>query len=93
MEKQDLKQQIDHVLGRLRTLRDEARVRAHLGNMELQDALRDLETRLDAAERTAKHASDAVFGALRALEAKFVQLGEKLASAEPLGGGKGTTAN
>lgn len=90
MEVHELKQQIDNLIGRLRTLRDELRVRAHLGNMELQDALRELETHLDTAENTAKHASAAVVGALRELEAKFVYLGDKLASAEPLGGGKGT---
>jgi hypothetical protein len=92
MEKNDLNQQIDHLLGRLRTLRDEIRVRSHLGSMELHDARRELETRLDEAERTAKQASAAVLAALRELEAKFLLLGEKLASAEPLGGGLGSSA-
>lgn len=89
MEKRDLKQQIDQALGRLRTLRDELRVHAHLGNMELHDALRDLEVDLEQAERAAKHATDAVFRTLRDLEARFEQLGKKLASAEPRGSEEG----
>lgn len=89
MEKQDLKQQIDQALGRLRTLRDDLRVRAHLGNMELRDGLRDLEANLQQAEHAAQQATAAAFSKLRAIEAKFEQLGQKLSTAEPLGGGKG----
>lgn len=81
MEKLDLKPQIDKALGRLRTLRDDIRVRIHLGGMDLQDALRDLEARFDAAERSAKHASDELLGALHKLETKFAKLAEKLAAA------------
>ena len=82
MAKLALNEQIDTSLGWLRTLRDEIRVRAHLGSMDLQDALRDLETRLDEVERSAKQASEVVLGTLRDLEAKFVALGDKLAFAE-----------
>lgn len=92
MNKSDIQQQIDQALERLRTLRDELRVRAHLGNMDLHDTLRDLEVRLDQAEGAAKNATDTVFRTLRELEARFEYLGEKLAKAEPLGGGKGVSA-
>lgn len=80
MEKLNVKQQTDKALGRLRTLRDDIRVRIHLGGMDLQDTLRDLEARMDTAERTAKHASEELLVALQNLETKFVQLGDKIAA-------------
>ncbi len=92
MEKSELNQQIDQALGRVRTLRDELRVRAHLGGMDLRDVLRDLEGRLDQAERAAKQATDTVVGTLRDLEGRFEELADKLSGAEPLGGGKGMSA-
>ncbi len=83
METQDIHQQIDKLLGPLRTLRDELRVRAHLGNMEMKDALRDLEGSLDGVERMAKHAADSALTAVHELHAKFLPLRTKLASGAP----------
>jgi len=74
-------QQLNRLLDRMRTLRDDLRVRAHLGNMDLRDALRELEQRFDEAERSA-------VATLHELEVRFIRLGEKLASAEPLAGNK-----
>ena len=89
MENSESNEQSEILLDRLRTMRDELRVRAHLGNMELKESLRDLEERLADAERLAKRTSEAVVSKLCALEARFSELSEKLASAEPLGGAKG----
>lgn len=93
MDQLDVKQQIDQSLGRLRTMRDEMRVRAHLGGMELQDALRELEQRLDAAsERATQHAAESVLTALHELDKTFTQFATKLAAIAPSGEAKHAAA-
>jgi predicted nuclease with TOPRIM domain len=47
VDTEDIKRQFERSLAELETLRDEARVRVHLGTMELKDKLRELEARLD----------------------------------------------
>jgi len=89
MDTPDIKAEIGKVLDRLHTMRDEVRVRIHLGSMELKDAWRKLEDLLLEGEQKAKQASDAVLVDLHALGAKIEELSEKLSTSEPLGGGKG----
>lgn len=47
IDTEDLKRQFERSLAELETLRDETRVRVHLGTMELKDKLRELEERLE----------------------------------------------
>jgi hypothetical protein len=62
---ESLRGDIESALNQLRTLRDEARVKIHLGSMEARAAWERLEPQLVAAERAAAHASK---GALQAIE-------------------------
>ena len=60
----DLQAQVDKNLQKLKTLRDEVRVRAHLFSMELKDAWNELEPKLTSAELAAKKATEASAAAL-----------------------------
>lgn len=60
----DLQKQVDNNLQKLRTIRDEVRLHAHLFNMELKDAWQELEPKLTQAELKAKKATEATAAAL-----------------------------
>ena len=65
--------ELEKNLEKLRTLRDEVRVRAHLAKMDVKDRWRELEPRVtDVVEQAAKSASEAsrtaVTEAIEALE-------------------------
>jgi predicted transcriptional regulator len=55
----ELKTELRKGLERLQTLRDEVRVRVHLGGMELKDQWRKLEPHLGEVEKKAEEASEA----------------------------------
>jgi hypothetical protein len=67
----DLQKQVDKNLQKLRTVRDEVRLHAHLFNMELKEAWEKLEPKLTQAELKAKKATEAsavaLGGAIEAL--------------------------
>lgn len=72
------REKIEHVLNRLRTERDELRVRAHLARAEareewdkLEDKWGDLESRAAAAGKEAKEASGDVRSAFDMLAAEI----------------------
>jgi hypothetical protein len=62
-----LRDDIAKALTRLRTLRDEARVKIHLGSMDARDAWGRLEPRLLEAERAAEHVSQATLETIDAV--------------------------
>lgn len=64
------------VLSRAKTLRDEIRVKLHLGNMDMKDRFAELHARVEEAER---HAESATHDAVQALEETATRL-EKLAA-------------
>lgn len=49
--KDELREGVEEVLADLRSMRDEVRLKIHLGNMELQDRWEKLEPRVGAVER------------------------------------------
>ncbi len=55
----DTKNDFELARAQLRTLRDEIRVHLHLGSMDLKDAWKKLEPRLDEAERVVGEVSEA----------------------------------
>jgi hypothetical protein len=55
---------IEGAMNRLRTLRDEARVKIHLGSMDARAAWERLQPQLVEAERAAAHASKAALDAI-----------------------------
>lgn len=83
---QDIAQQVEQKLGHLRTLRDDIRVRLHLGRMELADRFRELEPRLQEVERAAQHATQETLQSLRNLGERLEKLSAELSQHEPLGG-------
>ena len=70
-KKKELQKQIDESLSKLRTLRDEIRVQAHLFGMELKQAWAALEPRVLKAEEAALEVTEvsaaALGGAIQAL--------------------------
>ena len=71
MQANELQKTIDNNLKKLRTLRDEIRVQAHLFGMEMKAAWKDLEPRVIKAEEAAVEATAvsaaALGGAIQAL--------------------------
>ena len=62
----DLKAELEKGIARLATLRDEVRVRAHLGSMDLQKQWDELEPRIESAiDRATQDMSSASHAALR----------------------------
>ncbi len=65
---QDVKSDLETALGRLRTLRDEARVRVHLAGLDIRDAWSKLEPKIEDAEREAgQRATDALVKTVQTL--------------------------
>jgi hypothetical protein len=61
----DLRAEIMKLRQSLETLRDEVRVRIHLGAMDAKDAWKKIETQIAAAEDAAEHASESSREALK----------------------------
>ncbi|MEO6419764.1 MAG: hypothetical protein ABIP39_10175 [Polyangiaceae bacterium] len=57
MEKAELKHELESLLTELQALRDDVRVRIHLGELEAKEAWNDLEPRIDRLEREMKSAA------------------------------------
>jgi predicted nucleic acid-binding Zn-ribbon protein len=58
-EVSELKKEVRKSLERLQSLRDEVRVRLHLGSLELKDQWRKLEPQLGDVERKAEELTEA----------------------------------
>jgi len=61
----DLRAEITKLRQSLETLRDEVRVRIHLGAMDAKDAWKKIEPQIAAAEDAAEHASESSREALK----------------------------
>jgi len=61
----DLRAEIMKLRQSLETLRDEVRVRIHLGAMDAKDAWKKIEPQIAAAEDAAEHASESSREALK----------------------------
>jgi hypothetical protein len=61
----DLQTEIKKLSQSLETLRDEVRVRIHLGAMDAKDAWNKMEPQIAAAERAAEHVSESSREALK----------------------------
>lgn len=65
-------------LQRLQTLRDEVRVRIHLGGMELKEVWRDLEGKIFEAEKWVEGAASDALAKLQSLTPQVEELSKKL---------------
>jgi hypothetical protein len=74
-EHEQLRAEMDRAMDHLRALRDEARVKVHLGSMEARDEWDRLQPVLREAERVAGQASRA---ALQSVEATVQKLSDLL---------------
>jgi uncharacterized protein YdcH (DUF465 family) len=75
--KDELKQDAQGALASLRTLRDELRVRIHLGGMEARLKFEELERDFDRIQSAAKRGADA---SVEDLKESFLELKESLKS-------------
>jgi chromosome segregation ATPase len=75
---EQIRQQLHDSLQSLRTLRDEIRVDLHLAGMEAKTKWRELEPRLEEAERFAREVSETSRTALDEILAKFRAFRESL---------------
>jgi ferritin-like metal-binding protein YciE len=57
MEKTEMKHELESLLTELQALRDDVRVRIHLGEMEAKQTWNDLEPRIDRLEKEMKSAA------------------------------------
>lgn len=69
-------------LQRLQTLRDEVRVRIHLGGMELKEVWRDLEGKIFEAEKWVEGAASDALAKLQSLTPQVEELSKKLSGKE-----------
>ena len=56
-KKEEFREQIEGLLTELQTIRDEVRVRIHLGGMDLKDTWKEIEPRLEELERQGAEAT------------------------------------
>lgn len=75
--KNELKHDVQDALANLRTLRDELRVKIHLGGMDARRRLDELEHDFERIQSAAKHATDA---SIKALTDAFLELKASLKS-------------
>ena len=75
---EQIRQQLHDSLQSLRTLRDEIRVDLHLAGMDAKDKWRELEPRIEDAERFAREVSETSRTALDEIVTKFRAFRESL---------------
>jgi chromosome segregation ATPase len=75
---EQIRQQLHDSLQSLRTLRDEIRVDLHLAGMDAKDKWRQLEPRIEEAERFAREVSETSRTALEEIVTKFRAFRESL---------------
>ncbi len=73
-----LRDQVRVSIDQLRALKDEIRLRIHLGGMDARDAWARLEPQFDEAERLARNATVLTGRAIDQLVAKFRELRDSL---------------
>src|SRR6266702_1153923 len=71
---QELKTEIQKTMSLLHTLRDEARVKVHLAQLEVKDAWSKLEPKLEEAEKMAEEASEATLTTITMTAKKLQKL-------------------
>jgi hypothetical protein len=76
--RQDLRQQVDHALGELRTLRDEIQVQIHLAGMETRQRWATLEPELRSAEARLVDSKDLTLQSVKDLVSELKQAGRKI---------------
>jgi hypothetical protein len=74
----ELQNRIDNNLQKLRTLRDEVKVRAHLFSMDMLDQWKKLEPKVVQAELAAKKATEASAAALGGAIEALIQFQGKI---------------
>jgi archaellum component FlaC len=77
-EKREIVKQLEAIMAELETVRDEIRVRIHLGGMDLKDKWRELESRIEELQRDNPEASQKVRDAANDLRDAFRALRQKL---------------
>lgn len=77
-DKDESRRQLEAILAELQTVRDEIRVRIHLGGMELKDKWDELEARVGEIERTKPEATQKLRDAAADLREAFRALREKV---------------
>jgi hypothetical protein len=76
---QDLKSELEASAAALRTLRDEVRVKLHLGGLDVKDEWRRLEPRLEATlAQAAREVTDASKTAIAEVSGALRRLGQTL---------------
>jgi len=75
-----VERELNATLSEIETLAEEIRVKVHLGGMDLKDAWRKLEPRLDDAKRHATNASEASAAVVADIKEAFKSLAAKLRS-------------
>lgn len=78
----DVSGQTRSALSNLQTLRDQIRVRIHLGGMELKDLWNELEAKIFEAEKKVEHAASDAMAWLQTLTPQVEELGKKLTRSE-----------
>lgn len=76
--KDEIRRQIEAILTELQTIRDEIRVRIHLGGMDLKDTWKDVEARIEELERQRPEATQKARDAAGELRRAFRALRDKL---------------
>ena len=75
-----VERELSAAVSEIEALAEEIRVRVHLGGMNLKDAWRKLEPRLDDAKRLAKNASEGSAAVVADIKEAFRGLAAKLRS-------------
>jgi uncharacterized coiled-coil DUF342 family protein len=82
-EKPKAKQELDKMVGQLRTIRDEIRVRLHLASAEAKEAWNNLEPTLGEIEQKMGQMTDETKAKAQELLKRFSQLRDRLKEAKP----------
>jgi hypothetical protein len=82
-EKPKGKQELDKIVGQLRTIRDDIRVRLHLASAEAKDAWNNLEPTLGEIEQKMGQVTDETKAKAQELLKRFSELRERLKQAKP----------
>jgi hypothetical protein len=84
-EKVKLEEQIREAVDAARTLRDEIRVRVHLATLEAKDQWRELEPKVEMAERFAREVSETSRKAAEEVVARYREFKRSLDVLTPRG--------
>lgn len=74
----EIQRQLEAIMAELEGMRDEIRVRIHLGGMDLKDKWRELESRIEEMKRESPEATQKIRDAAHDLRDAFRALRQKL---------------